>query len=1112
MTATQEMTTTSNDSRGTSGDDPRCTRSERIDIGYLAWLIVHANGAAKPIMHRERSDPDDESVLNHARRLFEHAKAARETTQSRGRRPNRDKGKTLVASFTSTFTKPHGETGRLNAAKGLSLQNTAKLVRHAISGQCYRDFDMVNCHPVLLEQYCRRHDIRCANLTYLVRQRDRFIAAILEANPGYTRDDIKVIVLAILNGGSSGLDRLPVLTQRLHKFAQEVRRIVRTVNELNPDVSEMAASKKAEKGSSFNLKGAAMCIVLQDLENRCLTAMERAVCDFTGDPDAMKRCVPIHDGMQVPTDMAETPDQVDALCKAMMERVRRDTGYTVSITEKPMTDHLPILGSQPKDAAKLEALEQVAYSNLQTDLDAIPPASPAACFPDPVLHNHRYTPADALEAVGRTSPTTQQTLCVCAPLGTGKSHQLLAALETLPQDVGIVMVSFRRTFSSEMASRFESLGMDDYRAKSGPIAFHRLLIQVESLHRIDASRPPGRFVLVLDESESIAGQFSAPTNGKDLYKCMAIFEALMHTAETVVCLDGFLGRRTQRMLDVYRPDVPHQVHLNTWTPTAREAPTDIHYPDKNVWSQAVLEAAADAAENPIVVYANSKKTLDALYADIQRLHPHLRVRLYTSDPESPIGDLSDVNRAWSEAQVVMYTPTISAGVSFDRARFTKSFGYFTPRSCDYTTAAQMMSRVRHYATRENHLHVVPSTGHEPETPSEIDTAMRHQAAIAGLDSNPGTVLHYTFDTSGGADHGWTKRFHRDPYYRLHLSNLQHAAKSRNAFFDRFVALRKSQGALCRASHRAPNDDTQDVKTSLAERAVEVSDAYCAKVADAEPITEPKAEELNNATRPLTAEEYYALHRYKLHTTYAAPYAYVDRDFVKRYNASAPRRAWKVNQALRYAARGDPKDPLYHRVDNLCGAFADVMRNAPSTEACHTRPLAVRARYATDLLDCLMGYAYSQSVVFPRAGDTVARDGLVDRLGDALQALVPNKEASTTLKVLFGFRTPLLPIPDTYKKRLGRANTILASGLGITIARPSSKRWSRYLVISHDKNFTQADDGSYRPIYYKEDKPYPIPLPWTERPTTTRTLKTPPCVDGETPNPMTMAKGDSDNEE
>jgi hypothetical protein len=96
------------------------------------------------------------------------------------------------------------------------------------------------------------------------------------------------------------------------------------------------------------------------------------------------------------------------------------------------------------------------------------------------------------------------TLLIKSGMGTGKTKMLLEYLALLPQEIGIVFVSFQRSFTTELKEKLQGKFVDYWDVK-GKITLPQVIIQFESLHCL--RMPVGKQVLlVLDESESIINQ------------------------------------------------------------------------------------------------------------------------------------------------------------------------------------------------------------------------------------------------------------------------------------------------------------------------------------------------------------------------------------------------------------------------------------------------------------------------------------------------------------------------------------------------------------------------------------------------------------------------------
>mgnify|MGYP001617850001 CR=1 FL=1 len=56
--------------------------------------------------------------------------------------------------------------------------------------------------------------------------------------------------------------------------------------------------------------------------------------------------------------------------------------------------------------------------------------------------------------------------------------------------------------------------------------------------------------------------------------------------------------------------------------------------------------------------------------------------------------LSNVNEVWTEYQVVTYSPTIEAGLDFNKPHFHKMYCFLSNGSCSPRSFMQMIGRIR----------------------------------------------------------------------------------------------------------------------------------------------------------------------------------------------------------------------------------------------------------------------------------------------------------------------------------------------------------------------------------------------------------------------------------
>lgn len=315
----------------------RLVRRERINMARLYHIINNAKSNSKMILNtsenrRDKNSKHYEPVLEHCKRLYDAIR--------------RD-GDSAYGVLESVFSCPHGDDGRINAVKGLSLQNISKPIRHAI-GDLYTDIDIVNCHPVILLQYCRHRNIECDYLEELVQDRDELIDKLIRKNNNrVSRDDIKKAILSLINGGDADYNNIELKTSFIKNFRKEIKTIIKTISSSNTDLYNRVRRKRIENKLNFNHDGACMSVILQGIENRMLMVMEEV---FVSNGVPLDTMIPVHDGMMIPTKyMGDNSASLIELCE---KRILDVMNYEVSIVIKPMDSHIDLINFPDKDVMK----------------------------------------------------------------------------------------------------------------------------------------------------------------------------------------------------------------------------------------------------------------------------------------------------------------------------------------------------------------------------------------------------------------------------------------------------------------------------------------------------------------------------------------------------------------------------------------------------------------------------------------------------------------------------------------------------------------------------------------------------------------------------------------
>lgn len=287
------------------------------------------------------------------------------------------------------------------------------------------------------------------------------------------------------------------------------------------------------------------------------------------------------------------------------------------------------------------------------------------------------------------------------PMGAGKTQTvkrtlvgMKAAAKLRGLSRSVLAVSFRKSFTEGIITEMRSAGINitSYREVRGPIVLDRdFIVQCESLPRVKLTSIPN--VLILDEVESIIKQMFASTHKRQVEAMRVLLQLIRHCPR-VWCIDANLSqwmidfihtlRGTGSVLYV-NAQVSGRVNI------AHHFVSTHHISrDYSAGFTRVRECLA-AGEVPVVV-TNSCKTAKTVAEMVRRDYPSKRVGLYTSEGHS--SPMTDVAEEWSQWDILIYTPTILAGVSYTRVRYTTAICFWNDRTTDVYSSIQMLRRVR----------------------------------------------------------------------------------------------------------------------------------------------------------------------------------------------------------------------------------------------------------------------------------------------------------------------------------------------------------------------------------------------------------------------------------
>ena len=441
-------------------------------------------------------------------------------------------------------------------------------------------------------------------------------------------------------------------------------------------------------------------------------------------------------------------------------------------------------------------------------------------------------------------------LAVRGAMGTGKTKALALYLKFHPH-ARVLSVTYRRTLARETSENLH--GFVNYEdAGKGWLCAKRLAVQVDSLHRVF-----GKFDLLrlYELTDSLSRLFCdvSEKNG-----CWGTLKHFIGTSKNILLMDKNLDQSTVNLFEEL--DVPCFVMRNEFKAHKNKkllvSPTFLEFKEK------LLGELSKGKK--ICFPCSSKKKLLLVCREAQEFG--YKVLWYTGEGKSEDAWLEQ----WDEYDLVAYTPTISAGVSYEQEHFDKVYGYFSSHSCCAEEAEQMLFRVRNIADNEVVLAFDNRYMNLPVTKEEVIKN------IEARDSSSFALSGIEWDITAG-------KMMDSPRSRAHVESIIKRNVSKNNISGTLLGLLEEQGMV--TEYLSPEIRGQELKalredTKFLEKKIRTEDAV--KVCEAPSITRPEFSFLCNL-RDKTNEEISSCQKFMMSYKFGIEQETLTPEFVLEYS-------------------------------------------------------------------------------------------------------------------------------------------------------------------------------------------------------------------------------------
>ncbi len=297
---------------------------------------------------------------------------------------------------------------------------------------------------------------------------------------------------------------------------------------------------------------------------------------------------------------------------------------------------------------------------------------------------------------------------------------------------------------------------------------------VMGVHSLDKFQNDDMFIwdlVIGDEIRSIFCEFCTRELMGKRYQANAVkLEKLFKQAKNFVVCDAFATQSDVTKMNFFRTD--YQLIVNTWKPTEKRYM--IRMPDFDDMIFKIQEKLRQG-EKCVLHSTSKKKVLESgllEWADRNRV----KYKYYSqeSDDNDKNSDFKNIQDAW-KVDLLIYTPTITVGVSFDQVHFDNLFVYFSTYSSMIRDTFQSMYRVRNFKNKIIHYSILDRKNHTVDIPLTRPFIERQfkisQAADKDLYAKYGFVIQWIDGEFGWISESLYNYFHEKAWHHSQINNL-----------------------------------------------------------------------------------------------------------------------------------------------------------------------------------------------------------------------------------------------------------------------------------------------------------------------------------------------------
>lgn len=357
-------------------------------------------------------------------------------------------------------------------------------------------------------------------------------------------------------------------------------------------------------------------------------------------------------------------------------------------------------------------------------------------------------------------------LCINAPMGSGKTKNINNLIKKYKN---IIFVTFRVTLINQLSINFKEFEKySDIDDKIINLDIHnKVITTIDSLHRIVGECD----LLIIDEFTYTLSHLVEYVKEREMVYS-TLTQYLKNKETKVIALDALMTEKDVEFLTFFKENIEYlkynyKLHDNKI----------IHNYNNNL-GLFFNKITKDIEDNKkIYVCSNSKSHVLFFENILKKKYPSKKISCITSDN----AEYFNIEE-WDHSDIVLYSPSITAGISYEKHRFDTCYGFFINISAIAEMSIQQLFRIRNINSNEIHLctQYMGRTDYDTDLENIKNLILNRDKCV--VDGLPGIKFNCI-----------KNEIIEDDYFNLFINNKRKIYLSRNNYNKRLIELLKSQG-------------------------------------------------------------------------------------------------------------------------------------------------------------------------------------------------------------------------------------------------------------------------------------------------------------------------------